>query len=165
MNKSDFQTPKRFDYAPICNVQDRLFDCNRKLKCMSAMIAATDLECFGSREPEGETLRCGLSCILNEIADEHEKNIKLLVADYDRCPEAIINNAFRDYNTLNNSLYDDTGQALGLIDEHVGKLEGVLSTFGDEYPAVKDIWGRLLDLKKQISASLQVTGQEMRQAV
>ena len=85
LNKSDFQKPKRFDVAPIADAEDRAYYCNRKLKCMGTFLSVADLECFGDGHPDGWSHRCGLSCIILEIADEHEKNIELLRADYERC--------------------------------------------------------------------------------
>ena len=85
LNKSDFQKPKRFDVTPIADAEDRAYGCNHKLKCMGTLLGVADLECFADGYPDGGSHRCGLSCIILEIADEHEKNIELLRADYERC--------------------------------------------------------------------------------
>lgn len=163
MNKSDFQKPKRFDIMPIIDTQDRLEICNNKLRFMGTILGNTDLDRFGNEWPDGETLRYGMEKIILDIADEHEKNINQLQADYNRCPEAIIRSASNIDKIIMHRRYKNSAQALEDIDESVRRLDSVIDTFGDDYPEAKSLRASLLDKKKQLSKSSPVTGQEMKQ--
>lgn len=163
MNKSDLQKPKKFDIGPIVDAQDRVNDCNIKLKCMGTILAVADLECLGNGHPDGESLRYGLSCILLEIAEEHEKNIELLRAEYDRSPEAIIEKAVKACWTIQNGQCEDNHQGVELFQRHVWELESVVATFGDEYPKAKATLARLRGLEKNVFGSSPVAGNDVRQ--
>lgn len=85
MSKQQFQQSERFSRTHITDAEDRLDTANLKLRAITNVTMDSNLECLGDGNPEGESLRYGLGLILLDIADEHERNIQMLKADWDRC--------------------------------------------------------------------------------